>query len=334
MFGDEQYILNQELCPTHEAWLAYAENRCDKQQEHAMEMHLQTCPMCSDAVELYMAGQGAEIKKIQKEVAQSINNQSSVKVIPIWKRILPLSIAASLLLGFFFWKNMENQEISEEITQQESKNTNVNNEETKPKEEPSIAILDDKAQPQTTDHEKPSKILEKPKPNTFKEANALAYNEKESPKTDTYTPAAATEVGTQSSSPAPTVLMSKASEKYMPNEDAITEQLRLAQDYFRNQNYSQAIEAYKTILRTEADNQEALFYLGKSEIARGMYQNALNPLEQINAPKFYDEAQWELAQSYLKINKLAKAKRMLKALSEKENAFQTKAKELLKSLGN
>lgn len=332
MFGNEPYILNQEDCPTHEAWMAYAENRCDKQQERAMEMHLQTCPLCAEAVEIYMTGQGSDVTKIHDFVLQNIDSQSNVKVVSIWKRIAPFAIAASLLLGFFFIKYTNNQDIGTSITQQTTQqNTTTQSKEIGSEGNSSIAIVADEATDRKAAEKEPI-IMKKAKASSLEENNAVAFNDTNKNKIDMDTPSAAMVEPTKSDTSEPTAPMTKVSKQHISEKDATLEQLSLAQNYFKTQNYTQAIAAYKAILMMDTDNQEALFYLGKSEMAIGNHQNALNPLERVNSSLFYDEAQWELAQSCLKINKLVKAKRILKALSEKENVFQNQAKELLKNL--
>jgi tetratricopeptide (TPR) repeat protein len=311
--------------------MAYAENRCDKQQERAMEMHLMSCPLCAETVELYMAGNANEIKEIHDFVSQSINYQPVVKVVPLWKRLLPLAFAASLLLGFFFWKNNENQNTTAQVSEQVPQKTIVNYDSIA-QENSKIAIVADDIQSSQKLQIEPTSTSKKSKVVT--EDNALAYNEVEQKNTNIYSPVSDNiEMPTvRNSTPMPKT-MDSAAESVSQKEDFLIEKLRLAQKAYVEQNYTKAIEEYKTILKTDANNQEALFFLGNSEIAIGAHQNALAPLERVASPVYYDEAQWELAQSYLKMNKLAKAKRILKILSEKENAFQTQAKILLERLG-
>ena len=311
--------------------MAYAENRCNKQQERAMEMHLMTCPLCAETAELYMAGNANDIKKIRDFISQNINYQPIVKVVPLWKRLLPLGIAASLLLGFFIWKNNENQNTTAQVSEQVPQKTIVNDDSIA-QENSKIAIVADDIQSTSKQQIEPISTSKKSK--AVAEDNALAYNEVEQKNTNIYSPVSDNiEIPTvRSSAPMPKT-MDTVTESILQKEDFLIEKLRLAQKAYVDQNYTKAIEEYKTILKTDANNQEALFFLGKSEIAIGAHQNALAPLERVASPVYYDEAQWELAQSYLKINKLAKAKRILKVLSEKENAFQAQAKILLERLG-
>lgn len=290
-----------------------------------------TCPLCAETVELYMAGNANDIKEIRDFVSQNINYQPIVKVVPLWKRLSPLTVAASLLLGFFFWKNNENQNTTAQVSEQVPQKTIVNDDSIA-QENSKIAMVADDIQSISKQQIEPTSTSKKSKVVT--EDNALAYNEVEQKNTNIYSPVSENiEMPTvRNSAPIPKT-MDSAAESVSQKEDFLIEKLRLAQKAYVDQNYTKAIEEYKTILKTDANNQEALFFLGKSEIAIGAHQNALAPLERVASPVYYDEAQWELAQSYLKINKLAKAKRILKVLSEKENTFQAQAKILLERLG-
>jgi hypothetical protein len=329
-----EYISSNQACPTHEAWLAYAENRCNKQQERAMETHLMDCPLCADAVEMYMGGHGETIQNIQQYVKQNIDNQSIVKIVPIWKRFAPFALAASLLLGFFFFKYNKNENQVEQIAQQDKQIAPILDSTELTLTEKETAA--DAASVEEKHKNPPKTTVEKQEDIAVVQANEN-YNISSKQENIAAPPSVVADAVTATEKetvpyPASMTAKKKTSENTKTSNANSNSTLTIANDYFKNRNYEKTVETCKIILTEDAKNQEALFLLGKSEVARGFYQNALVPLESVNSPIFYNEAQWELAQAYVKSNKISKAKRILKALSEKENQFQENAKAMLKNL--
>lgn len=310
MFGNQDDSMMSAACPSHEAWVAYSENRCDKQQERDMELHLLHCPMCMEAVEVYMQGKGDTIETIHEMVGQHIRSKKELKRPYVWKIYGAIIAAASVLYTFFMFQHKPEQTSQNNTVVTKDKQSKVNvytdttlqNDTIKKATEvkTSIKWLKQKNETDiiTTDISKNDNIL----PDTLK--------------------ISAVEVAPE--------LSTRDSKQIIAADDS-TAMLVTAKVYYSAQQYTQAINAYKTIIKSNPTNQEALFFLAKSEIAIGMYQNALQPLQAIYALDYYYEAQWELAQSCLKINKVVKAKRILKALSNTQNPFQAQALSFLRN---
>jgi TolA-binding protein len=349
-------------CPSPEALSAYANDDLAKAEIRRIEMHVLECPLCSEAIELYMQGEAKTITAIDKSVSQYIDNQYDRKIVPIWKRVSTYGIAASFLLVFgamyFLAKpkennlaeaipSIDNQTIKvDTITQVEPKTLADNSETRKEKttrtlEKPPI-LAEDRAittapppAPQAEMMQAEDAIIApqvSAKPTTAKiditQANDVVILPQRS------VPAASKkqpEVTFTPNSGYPTQekdVVTKAKKSYVPPD-----LLRKGTAFYKTNNFAEATKVFKEILADEPNNQSALYFLGLSEQGRGFYQNAIEPFSKIETNnQNYSEAQYQLALSYLEINKLAKAKAILQVLSESENPRKAEALQLLKQL--
>jgi TolA-binding protein len=342
-------------CPSPEALNAYANDDLAKGEIRRIELHVLECPLCSEAIELYMQGDAQTIAEIDKNVSQYIDNQYDRKVIPIRKRVSTYSIAASLLLMFgaiyFLAKPKENnlanitQTPENQIIKQEDvtlvepnamgENSEMRKEKAVTSLEKSPVMAEDRAitetespmpqmdrvladevitVPQTSAAKKDIEAVTLPQ---IKVEPSVAKEEKEI----TYTPNGHFPTASND-------MMSKAKKNNIQPD-----LLRKGTAFYKTNNFAEAAKVFREILADEPNNQGALYYLGLSEQGRGFYQNAIDPFSKVESNnQNYSEAQYQLALSYLKINKLAKAKAILKVLSESENPRKTEAVELLKQL--
>jgi Flp pilus assembly protein TadD len=347
MFGE---IVTYNDCPSPEALTAYANDDLAKAEIRRIEMHVLECPLCSEAIELYMQGEAQTIAEIDKNVSQYIDNQYDRKIIPIWKRVSTYGIAASFLLMFgvvhFLAKPKENNlaNVTQTIENQETKK------DTFISVEPNLIADNDvlhKNKTITTLEKKPTIVTDRAITETapsMPQADEIATTKPTAAKTDIVQ---ANEVNTSPQiSIEPTISKEQNEARYTPNarygtdekiaikkakkNTTATDLFRKGSAFYKTNNFAEAAKVFKEILADEPNNQGALYYLGLSEEGRGFYQNAIEPFSKVDSgnQNYYD-AQFKLAQSYLKINKLAKAKVILKVLSESENPNRAAAQKLL-----
>ncbi len=291
-----------------------------------------------------MQGEAETIATIDKTVSQYIDNQYGIKIIPIWKRLAPYAVAASLLLlcgTMYFWAKPKENNLAN-VTQS-TENQIIKTDSIAPIEPNTLADNSDF-------HKEKAKI-------TLEKASATAADRAITdvmppiPQAEMMQSEEATSAAQPSVAASKEIVIAPAKEQkevtFTPNANYPTEDkavlskakksyaqpdlLRKGTAFYQTNNFAEAVKVFKEILANEPNNQSALFYLGLSEQGRGFYQNAIDPFSKIDSNnQNYNEAQFQLALSYLKINKLAKAKAILKVLSESENPRQKEALRLLK----
>ena len=283
-----------------------------------------------------MAGEGEQIGAIDKNVKTFIDKTYPKKRILLWKSVLPYAIAASLLLFglvYFMQKPTPSQitvaEKSKQIVSIQTQNTLPRNEIT------SAEVTENK--PKTPSVKDKIKDIAAVEPSTTVAATG-SVSVTQAPTTSVYdikndalgvTKSSNISMGYEDKEPVAN------NEKTTNNAPNTTQLFDKTLKYFYAQDFEKAIINCKEILKIEPNDQDALYFLGLSERGRGYDQNAITPFTKIEAQsEHYDDAQFQLARSCLKMNKLEKAKTILKLLAARKNPKQTEAYELLKNLGN
>jgi tetratricopeptide (TPR) repeat protein len=98
-------------------------------------------------------------------------------------------------------------------------------------------------------------------------------------------------------------------------------------------DYAKAIEKFKEIKASEQDA-AIHFYMANASMATGKMEEAqTNFLWVLKADiLFIDQTKWFLALSYIKTNQLNEAKKLLFELTNHENAYKTRATEILNTI--
>jgi predicted Zn-dependent protease len=100
-------------------------------------------------------------------------------------------------------------------------------------------------------------------------------------------------------------------------------------------NYTKAAEYFKEGLITDnkIEKDIALLYLGNCYLAQNFDDEAKETLLQIDEQSHVaDQGKWYLALAYLKLEHTDLAREKLKELSDHQNSYQDKAKELLQEI--
>lgn len=108
--------------------------------------------------------------------------------------------------------------------------------------------------------------------------------------------------------------------------------VKITLDY-KNKNYQKTIPFLEKQINQDTKNALLKLYLGNSYLNTSHEKKAIslfNSIEKTN--EYYDDAQWFLGLSYLKINKIEKAKIAFKDLTSHPNLYKTKALKILETL--
>ncbi len=105
---------------------------------------------------------------------------------------------------------------------------------------------------------------------------------------------------------------------------------------YDQKQYPEAIAALEQLLADTSylRRSEAQLYLGIARLSAGQAQQAINAFQQISPNNGeWEDAQWFMALTYLKLNDTVKAKGILKAIAdEASHPWRSKAEEILKKL--
>jgi tetratricopeptide (TPR) repeat protein len=119
------------------------------------------------------------------------------------------------------------------------------------------------------------------------------------------------------------------------NDIDISGLVKNAENFYNQDNYSEAATKYDEILKLDPDNTNALFYLGQCKLELQQPKEALqnfNAVLKQPANIFTEAAQWYKALSLIKMNKINKAKKELQQIMQNQGEYAKRADELLKSL--
>jgi tetratricopeptide (TPR) repeat protein len=100
-------------------------------------------------------------------------------------------------------------------------------------------------------------------------------------------------------------------------------------------NYSEAIQNFKNILKTDASNTAAHFFLGVSYMETNNFANAIENLTYVikqNDTVFVEHAEWYIAMCYVKTNQTKLAIPLLTKISNTKNFYKLMASDLLKKI--
>ena len=109
----------------------------------------------------------------------------------------------------------------------------------------------------------------------------------------------------------------------------------IAIEDYSQKRYQQAQQHFKLMLNKFPKDQNALFYAGLSAFEKGNIKQANNcfvHLLEMDKPLFAQEADFYLAQCYLKSNDVQQAKQLLNKIVHSNSFYKDKAKELLRNL--
>lgn len=104
---------------------------------------------------------------------------------------------------------------------------------------------------------------------------------------------------------------------------------------YENGKYKEALIDFEFLLEKEPNNEFLLFYAAISEIELGKINNAIKKLTKISKNidgVFYQQAQWYLGLSYLKINENKQAREIFKSIIKNDMYYKTDAQEILSHL--
>lgn len=104
---------------------------------------------------------------------------------------------------------------------------------------------------------------------------------------------------------------------------------------YEMQNYDKAVGLFNSVLKKDADNEEAHFYIAICFLIKNQARNAIphfkfviqKPQAHLIAP-----AKWYLALTYIKLNELPNALELLTELSAYKNQFAAKSQKIIKEI--
>ena len=108
-----------------------------------------------------------------------------------------------------------------------------------------------------------------------------------------------------------------------------------ALEAYQTGDYPRAIRLFEELLEAEGPTEPLLFYLGVAFLAEKQPEKAVAQLEKLQntlPEMFVTQTQWYLALGYLELKSLDLARVPLQSLANQENAYQNKARDLLKKL--
>jgi len=114
------------------------------------------------------------------------------------------------------------------------------------------------------------------------------------------------------------------------NNDLIT-----AIQLYDRGSYAEAIVNFKSILKSDASNTAAHFFLGVSYMETNNYKSAIENLSYVitqNDTVFVEHAEWYMAMCYLKTNQSKLANQILTKISTTKNFYKLMAADLLKKM--
>lgn len=107
-----------------------------------------------------------------------------------------------------------------------------------------------------------------------------------------------------------------------------------AMNHYDHEDYILAIEAFDQILLSSDSRNEILFYKALALMTEGDYLTAQSQFELMNIESgvFVNQRNWYLSLVLLKLEKLTKAKKLLKVVAAERTSFSNKASSLLNEL--
>jgi len=123
----------------------------------------------------------------------------------------------------------------------------------------------------------------------------------------------------------------KTTRSDIPTEDAL---LVKASENYNQQNYEAAINNIELHLKKNPQDSEALFYIGIAKLKLGKTKEAIAIFKPISEGRssYSNDARWQLALSYLKIDEIEKSREILKQIPTENSSKSAKAGRLLKEL--
>ena len=117
--------------------------------------------------------------------------------------------------------------------------------------------------------------------------------------------------------------------------DHIDEKLKGLIDTYRNEDYKGFIENINTAVHDSLliQQQQLKLYLGNSFLKTGNYKKAVETFQSVDSLNtYFENAQWYLALSYLKLGDKNQARAILERLVPKNGIYTNRASDLLKEL--
>jgi hypothetical protein len=103
-----------------------------------------------------------------------------------------------------------------------------------------------------------------------------------------------------------------------------------AMQSYENKKYTEANLLFDSYLVSNPNDAQALYFGGMSYYENHDYKKTIPLLEKFLTQKNSQDAEWYLANSYLKINQQAKAKSLLQKIANSNSQYSNQAKSLLK----
>ena len=352
MAGKLTDILNQGDCIPEEMLLNYIAGSLPESETHLVEKHLLECEFCNDALEgLRMLGPAkskALVAELQSKIdARLQSNDKHGRIIP-FKRTdnIAAVIALFILFGgaYLYLKNVnEKKELAQNISSQPETITDSISPQLIPQSNSvEKAVEAVAAQPQLRAKEKQvsTELKEIPQSDEVsnlaldvvtddakqKNDNSVARDEVAKAETEeslTYSTSAKSPSGSEknqgSVAGAPSV--------------AVQEEM-VARKSRENKNASAEFAIQKKV-SSDSLNPQMLFNLGKTNYQQKKYSEAADDFEILmndSTTAFYDDAKWMLANSYMRIHKNAKARKLLKEISNSNSVYKKEAHGLLQEM--
>lgn len=136
----------------------------------------------------------------------------------------------------------------------------------------------------------------------------------------------------------PSFKENKETENYLSESDpviAVDRVLKAGLAHFGKEKYNKALEEFQSLLESNPDDVNALFYSAVSFYKIGKYNNASKNLEAVLSNSnnvFHPEAKWNLALVELKTGEKTKAKQLLSEIVTERGFYAKRAGEKLKGL--
>lgn len=111
--------------------------------------------------------------------------------------------------------------------------------------------------------------------------------------------------------------------------------LSVAMESYSLKHYKEAGQQFSIMLKKFPKDQNAIFYTGIMAFETGKMQQAIHcfrHLNEMDRPLFSQEADYYLAQCYLKSNDVSQARKLLQKIVHSNSFYQDKAKEMLKKI--
>ncbi len=340
MAGNIENILKSGACISEETMLRYLDGKLSPLESHLVEKHLLECELCSDAFEGLQLIHRSNRKEIISGLNKKIDalNQSSkrveAKIIPFnnYYRIAAV-IALFILFGGSYWylKNMQQEKMMAQNDSGISKPDSAS-----PQLTPQVNTDQKSSEPTPAQPQKYSEA----KNNMSQNTQTILTESKDVPPANeienALSPIEAAKQKAQEQTATGLITKTETpSDKQSLTKSSAPAAVTASQDAESKAKKEDGMSFKKNSSAGLSGDPASLFKSIKKKYDSKKYSEAADDFEKLlkdSTTKFYDDAEWLLANCYMRVHKNAKARKLLMEIANSNRPHKKEAEGLLQEL--